>query len=247
METYKPIIEEPAGTNVTLEKPPVPDFSSNALIFARSLSRLLEEAKEDKVEVPEADIKPVETPLPPKIDLKTDEVKPPVQERAPRRRVETVTDTSLPTEAKAFLDTIARYESRDYDIIVGEGMYGAPGKFTDYSKHPNVIGMRTIEGPSTAAGRYQFVYSTWKELQEKYPGQFTDFSPMTQDRAAWRYAQDVFKQRTGKDLSEALRTGNIKTVQNALRKIWIGFGLDKDVIGTYTKALGRYQKNAADR
>ena len=134
------------------------------------------------------------------------------------------------------------YEAKDYDIIVGEGKYGAPAKFSDYSKHPNVIGMRTSAGPSTAAGRYQIIYSTWKELQKNYPGQFKDFNPATQDRAAWRYAQDVYKQRTGRDLSEALRSGNIKTVQSTLKKIWIGFGLDKNVAENYAKSLGRYQK-----
>lgn len=250
METFKPIINDTAGTNVTVEAPPVPDFSENALIFARSLSRLLEGIKEDKTEMPSGEVTPVETALPPTFEEST--VVSPPSPSGPEpvakagNRVLTVTDTSLPLEAKAFLDTISRYEARDYDVIVGEGKYGAPPKFSDFSKHPNVIGMRTSAGPSTAAGRYQFVFSTWRDLQKKYPGQFTDFSPATQDRAAWRYAQDVFKERTGRDLSEALRSGNIKTVQNALRKIWIGFGLDRDVIGTYTKAIGRYA-NATNR
>lgn len=242
METFKPVIEDTAGTNITLQAPPVADFSENALVFARSLSKLLEGVKEDKEEVPAGNIVPVEVPLPPKVDME-EPAKPPTQTPVPRGRVETVTDTSLPLEAKALLDTLARYESRGYDIIVGEGMYGAPAKLTDYSQHPNVIGMRTSAGPSTAAGRYQFTYSTWKELQKNYPGQFKDFNPVTQDRAAWRYAQDVYKQRTGRDLTEALKSGNIKTVQNTLRNIWIGFGLDKDVAGTYAKALGRYNKN----
>lgn len=248
MEALKPIIEDTSGTNVTLEKPSVPDLSENAVVFARSLSRLLEGVKEDKIEMPSGEVTPVETPVPSKVDMSTaDENKPPPNPVVSKGRVESVVDTALPTEAKAFLDTISLYEARDYDIIVGEGMYGAPGKFTDYSKHPNVIGMRTVEGPSTAAGRYQFVYSTWQELQKNYPGQFKDFSPITQDRAAWRYAQDVYKQKTGRDLTEALRSGNIKTVQNTLRKIWIGFGLDKNVAENYAKALGRYQKNATDK
>lgn len=247
MEAFKPVIDDTAGTNVTVEAPPVPDFSENALVFARSLSRLLEEVKKEKVDVPQGDTVPVNVPLPTPVgETATGEDVPSAATVAtPVRtsgRVETVVDTSLPLEAKAFLDTISRYEARDYDVIVGEGKYGAPPKLTDYSKHPNIIGMRTAAGPSTAAGRYQFVYSTWRELQKRYPGQFTDFNPVTQDRAAWRYAQDVFKQRTGQDLTEALRSGNIKTVQRTLKNIWIGFGLDKDVAGTYAKAVGRYQK-----
>lgn len=238
METFKPVLPDTQGTNLTAEAGPSTDFRDNVLVFAKSLSRLLETAREDQTETPEADIKPVEMPMP-QPEVREDRA--PSQPQRTGRRVETVTDTSLPTEAKALLDTLARYESRDYDIIVGEGMYGAPARFTDYSQHPNVIGMRTVAGPSTAAGRYQFVYSTWQDLQRQYPGQFRDFSPMTQDRAAWRYAQDVYKQRTGKDLSEALRSGNIRDVQQRLRNIWIGFGLDKDVVGTYTQALKRYR------
>ena len=243
MEAFKPIIGDTSGTNVTLEKPSVPDLSENALIFARSLSKLLEGVKEDKLEMPPGEVTPVETPVPPKVDkLTEDESRPPPNPVSTKRRVESVVDETLPTEAKAFLDTISMYEAKDYDIIVGEGQYGAPAKLSDYSKHPNVIGMRTSAGPSTAAGRYQIVYSTWKELQKNYPGQFKDFNPATQDRAAWRYAQDVYKQRTGRDLSEALRSGNIKTVQKNLKKIWIGFGLDKNVAENYAKSLGRYQK-----
>lgn len=237
MEQFKPVIDEPAGTNLTSEAPAVPDFRDTVFTFAKSLSRLLEEAKEDRTETPEADIKPVEILVPDRVQAETV-----AQPTGPSRRVETVTDTDLPVEAKALLDTLARYESKAYDIIVGEGKYGAPAKLTDFSKHPNVIGMRTTKGPSTAAGRYQFTYSTWTGLQKKYPGQFKDFNPVTQDRAAWRYAQDVFKERTGQDLTQALKAGNIKTVQKTLRNIWIGFGLDPDVAGTYAKSIGRYQK-----
>lgn len=238
MNTFKPVIDEPAGTNLTAVAPDVPDFRDTVFTFAKSLSSLLEQAKEDKTEMPEADIKPVELPIPERVEAET-QANPTA---APSRRVETVTDTDLPLEAKALLDTLAKYESKAYDIIVGEGKYGAPPKLTDFSQHPNVIGMRTVAGPSTAAGRYQFTYSTWKGLQRKYPGQFKDFMPVTQDRAAWRYAQDVFKERTGQDLTQALRSGNIKTVQKTLRNIWIGFGLDPDVAGTYAKSIGRYQK-----
>jgi len=239
MALLKPVVDDKGLTNVTVEEPVVGDFSTNALVFAKSLSRLLDEVREDKKEIPAEDIKPVETPLPSKVEVREDRA--PSKPVVSKGRVETVVDTTLPTEAKAFLDTLARYEARDYDIIVGEGMYGAPARLTDYSKHPNVIGMKTVAGPSTAAGRYQFLFSTWQDLQKKYPGQFKDFSPLTQDRAAWRYAQDVYRQRTGQDLFQALQSGNIKTVQKTLRNIWIGFGLDKDVVGTYTKALERYR------
>ena len=78
MEALKPIIEDTSGTNVTLEKPSVPDLSENAVVFARSLSRLLEGIKEDKIEMPSGEVTPVETPIPSKVDMSTaDESKPP--------------------------------------------------------------------------------------------------------------------------------------------------------------------------
>ena len=243
METFKPVLQDTQGTNLTTEAVPSADFSDNVFVFAKSLSKLLDMAKEEQIEKPNAEISPIERPLPTPAAPEVREDRQYPQPTRTNSRVDTVIDTSLPTEVKAFLDTIAMYESPDYDVIVGQGMYGAPARFTDYSQHPNVIGMRTVEGPSTAAGRYQFVFSTWQDLQRQYPGQFKDFSPATQDRAAWRYAQDVYKQRTGKDLFEALRSGNIKDVQQRLRKIWIGFGLDKDVAGTYAKALKRYNRS----
>lgn len=238
METFKPVLTEPVTTNVNLKPPPAADFTENMYVFTKSLARLLDLAKEEKVEVPspvtdpvEADV-PVSTQAEAGVSSKTD------LEVTARK---TVSDLTLPTEAKALLDTLSKNEARDYNVIVGEGKYGAPATFEDYSKHPNIVGMRTVHGPSTAAGRYQIVYSTWKGLQKKYPGQFTDFSPVTQDRAAWRYAQDVYKERTGADLSTDLQAGNITKVQKAFKKIWIGFGLDKDVVNTYTKALERYR------
>jgi len=239
MELYKPIInEDRAFTNVTVQEPSKTDTSSDAIyMLGQSIAKALSQFGGERlaVESPEVVQQPqteaATTPQPTQINDTG---------RVNDGRVQTVTDTALPLEAKAFLDTISRYESRGYNIIVGEGRYGAPATFSDFTKHPNVIGMRTVAGPSTAAGRYQFVYKTWKALQQQYPGQFTDFTPVTQDRAAWRYAQDVFKQRTGQDLLSTLREGRVDIAKNALKNIWIGFGLDPNVMGTYNQAFKRY-------
>lgn len=37
---------------------------------------------------------------------------------------------------------------------------------------------------STAAGKWQIIYTTWKKLRQKYPGRFPDFSPESQRAAA---------------------------------------------------------------
>lgn len=53
--------------------------------------------------------------------------------------------------------------------------------FTGYADHPNVkVPYRNTY--STAAGAYQFLYSTWKEEQRKLD--LPDFSPENQDKAA---------------------------------------------------------------
>jgi muramidase (phage lysozyme) len=118
---------------------------------------------------------------------------------------------------KAFLDTIASTEANSYDV-----MYGGQ-KFTDYSKHPGMA--QPIFDPkhpgqvinhSTAAGRYQFLQKTWDEQAKKYG--YKDFNPETQDTAAWNYANDIFKQKGGGDLMEALAS-NDPARQNAAAQI----------------------------
>lgn len=77
---------------------------------------------------------------------------------------------------RAFLDMIAYAEGTDdyYNIIFGGSL------FESYKDHPN-IKVKNGKYSSTAAGRYQFLYKTWKEL-EKALG-LDDFSPPSQDFA----------------------------------------------------------------
>lgn len=67
-------------------------------------------------------------------------------------------------------------EKHGYNTLVGGG------KIDDLSKHPNVVGLETKDGKSTAFGRYQIVGKTWRGLQRKYG--FTDINPESQDAAA---------------------------------------------------------------
>ena len=88
---------------------------------------------------------------------------------------------------RAFLDVIARAEGTDphgrgvgYDVIVNPG-----GRLTDYSRHPKKrVAVKTKTGViySTAAGRYQYLYSTWTRVANKYG--LRDFSPHSQDLGA---------------------------------------------------------------
>lgn len=75
-----------------------------------------------------------------------------------------------------FLDFLGKAEGADYNVIVGGK------KFQDFSKHPGVVGLRTKEGPSTAAGKYQITKTTYDDYAPKLG--ITDFSPQSQDRIA---------------------------------------------------------------
>lgn len=87
----------------------------------------------------------------------------------------------------AFLDTIAQSEigaallaaSDDgYDVIVGSTA-AKPVLFPSYADHPRVR-VQLGKIVSTAAGRYQFLGSTWDALARKL--ELPDFSPESQDR-----------------------------------------------------------------
>ena len=128
-------------------------------------------------------------------------------------------NTNIPPEGRALLDTIASTESPGYNV-----MYG--GKtFSDYSDHPRVA-VPIMSGPnegltSSAAGRYQFLGSTWDDQSKKLG--LKDFSPANQDAAAWNLAQEVYKQKTGGDLLTELKSGDPQRIASAgavLNKTW---------------------------
>lgn len=126
-----------------------------------------------------------------------------------------ITSPSLPIEARALLDTISGkgLEGATYDTIVGGG------KFTDYTQHPNKVGIVTNNGPSTAAGRYQITGTTWRELQKTHPD-LTDFSPENQDKAAWYLAQERYSKETkGRKLNDDLKSGDPKIIDNVGRHL----------------------------
>jgi len=145
---------------------------------------------------------------------------------------------NVPPEGMALLDAISTTESGGrYDIIVGKGQGGStlesgdiahnaskgypgtpPAYFTDFSHHPEIFGLRTRNGPSSAAGRYQITKTTWGNLSKKYG--LTDFSPESQDKAAWYLAQEDFQKRTGKNLYNELVSGNFSNVARNLSATW---------------------------
>jgi muramidase (phage lysozyme) len=122
----------------------------------------------------------------------------------------------IPAEAKPLLDTIAYTEgtaggdNNGYDIIVG---YGKIAGWTEtYSKgHPNIkVYIPSIKNYSSAAGRYQFLTSTWKQVSGDL-----FFNKPNQDLAGWKLinakdaAKDAFK--TAQD---QIKSNSINFTQN---------------------------------
>jgi hypothetical protein len=102
------------------------------------------------------------------------------------------------------LDRIASGESPDYSTI-----YGGQ-KFSDFTDHPRVY--VPIQGDpdgrkSSAAGRYQFLASTW-DAQAKKLG-LKDFGPESQDSAAWDLARTSYLGNTGRDLYGDAKAGKV--------------------------------------
>jgi muramidase (phage lysozyme) len=149
--------------------------------------------------------------------------------------------------ARGLLDSIAATEADGYDRIYGKG-----GRLTDFSDHPRKA-VRIESGPnkgrtSSAAGRYQFLGSTWDE-QRKRLG-LSDFGPRSQDMAALDLAMRNYKTKTGRDLAADLQSGDPSRVNNvgrALSGTWTSLpsGIEQNgrygkgtFYDTYTKRMG---------
>lgn len=117
----------------------------------------------------------------------------------------------LPDEAYSLLGVIAGTESPGYNVINGGQRFGS------FADHPRQKG---AGGTSTAAGRYQFVKATWDRVSKALG--LPDFSPISQDVAAWWLAQQDYKSRTGRDLTADLKAGMYAAVREGLGKTWEG-------------------------
>ncbi len=120
-----------------------------------------------------------------------------------------------PTQ-RAILDHIGSGEAPSYDVRYG-GAEG-PQQFYDYSSHPNVaVPIPGRPGFVThAAGRYGFQGTTYGEEANKLG--LTDFSPDSQDRAAWDLANTTYRQKTGRDIQADAQAGRVQW--NALSGRW---------------------------
>ena len=127
----------------------------------------------------------------------------------------------IPVEGYAFLDAIADKEApsadlfSSYDTQYGGGHFGS--NFQDHPRTPITRGGVT----SRAAGRYQFMPDTWDEQAKKLG--LTDFSPASQDLAAWDLAQTRYAAKTGRNLLDDLQSNNpdmLPKIGRALSGTW---------------------------
>lgn len=117
---------------------------------------------------------------------------------------------------RALLNMIAGPESAGrYDV-----RYTPKGgaRFQLNGAHPRIYEPGPA-GPSSAAGRYQFTWQTWRDLM----GANTPFTPANQDAGALRLAQQRYKAATGRDIFADLQARRLQPVLQALDPTWAGF------------------------
>jgi muramidase (phage lysozyme) len=179
--------------------------------------------------------------------------------------------TTLPTEARAFLDALAVGESGGadddaaYSVLFGGGHFvpaiehfgiaiiPATGKISDYlpwgddwpKMFPQWSGVWIHGVPTHAAGRYQFEPATWREQQQRLS--LPDFSPVSQDLAAWDLAERVVYRGAPSEFGGLLKTlisppsgGTYAQIASVLKSTWSS--LDHVTFpARYREALARYQ------
>jgi muramidase (phage lysozyme) len=138
---------------------------------------------------------------------------------------------------RALMRTISAAESnsdRPYSLLYG-GEH-----FSDLSRHPDQC-VTIVAGPNTgncttAAGRYQFITTTWLEQAAQYhpqPNRFWfrrefNFAPEFQDEVVYRWLSDPTA--WGIDLSELLRQNRLSEVLEILSPTWtsLGYGIESN-------------------
>lgn len=136
---------------------------------------------------------------------------------------------------RALMRTISASESngsKPYSLLYG-GEH-----FEDFTQHPDrcvTITVGVNQGDcTTAAGRYQFITTTWQEQADRYhpdPSGFWvwqnySFEPAYQDEVVYRWLSDPTA--WGVDLSALLRQGQLTEVLQILSPVWtsLGYGIE---------------------
>ncbi len=143
-------------------------------------------------------------------------------------------NTSLAPYQRAFLNSVAGGESAGvYNV-----RYSPDGgqNFDLSGGHPRIFEPGP-HGKSSAAGRYQFTWTTWKDVA----GKDTPFTAENQDAYAWQLADERYRALTGRNLGDVLqRDGLTNEVMETLTPTWQAFkGNRARWSSTYTDSLAR--------
>jgi muramidase (phage lysozyme) len=149
---------------------------------------------------------------------------------------------------RALMRTITASESnvtKPYYVLYG-------GKYVDdLSKHPEQC-MPILTGPNigqctTAAGRYQFLNTTWYEKARQYHPKPSglwwkaySFEPEYQDQVVYAWLND--SNAWGVDVSQKLQQGKIEAVLKLLSGTWtsLGYGIETNSMSPHLSQI--YQK-----
>ena len=138
----------------------------------------------------------------------------------------------ITAERRALLNTIRYAEGtwKDGHDLGYQILYGG-GQFADLSRHPDRVVVRRYA--SAAAGAYQFLPATWKQVASEL--KLVSFEPQHQDQAALRLIE-----RRGA-LDEVDRNGLTKTAMHRLAPEWASFPTHRG-----TSAYGQPVKSHAE-
>lgn len=150
---------------------------------------------------------------------------------------------------RALMRTISASEanvSRPYSVL-----YGGEHVW-DLSDHPNrcvpIVAGPNVGNCTTAAGRYQFINTTWYDKARRYhpqPWQLLwwsnySFEPQYQDAVVYAWLSD--QQAWGMDISQQLRQGRLDRVLRRLSGTWtsLGYGIETNSMSRYLPGI--YQR-----
>ena len=153
---------------------------------------------------------------------------------------------------RALMRTISASEANDpqpYTLLYGGS------RIKDLTRHPDrCITIRS--GPNrgdctTAAGRYQFITTTWLEKAALYHplrndlhnrfqwllGASYSFEPLYQDLVTYGWLED--SQAWGMDIEEQLSAGELQPVLKRLSGTWtsLGYGIEDNVVTPYLSEI----------
>jgi muramidase (phage lysozyme) len=161
---------------------------------------------------------------------------------------------------RALMRTISASESNVSDPYTV--LYGGE-RIRDLNQHPDRC-IRIVVGPNTgncttAAGRYQFITTTWQSKAKRYhpaPGGFMmlwqsySFAPEYQDVVVYRWLSDA--KEWGIDIPKLLKEGKLETVLRELSPTWtsLGYGIETNSMSSelprvYQRVLREEQQQTA--